>query len=367
MARIVILGAGVMGTAFGVPLADRGHEVHYVGTHLDGDWIAAMRREGRHPKLGAAVPETAAAHPDEALETVLADGADLVVLGVSSAGIDWAIGRLADALPHPVPICLLTKGLASDGERLRILPPVVAEGLAAAGLGPLPIAAVGGPCIAGELAVRRQTAVTIASEDPGFAERLVDLTAAPYYHARACDDLAGVEVCAALKNFFALGIAYPSGLHKVEPPAPNGAFRHNPAAGLFTQALAEMAYFVEHLSGRPRTAFELPGVGDLYVTCMAGRNSRMGHWLGTGLTYTEAMATEMKGETVEGADLARTIGPTLDRLLTGGHMDRNRLPLTLAIVDAICRDRPMAVPWTALWRVRPAAAPPAAPAMAGGD
>jgi glycerol-3-phosphate dehydrogenase (NAD(P)+) len=39
VARIVVLGAGLAGSAFCVPLADRGHEVCLVGTHVDGEII----------------------------------------------------------------------------------------------------------------------------------------------------------------------------------------------------------------------------------------------------------------------------------------------------------------------------------------
>ena len=35
MARIVIIGAGVMGSAMAVPAATNGHQVSLVGTHLD--------------------------------------------------------------------------------------------------------------------------------------------------------------------------------------------------------------------------------------------------------------------------------------------------------------------------------------------
>ena len=39
MANIVILGAGVMGSAFSTPLIDNNHTVSLVGTHLDSDII----------------------------------------------------------------------------------------------------------------------------------------------------------------------------------------------------------------------------------------------------------------------------------------------------------------------------------------
>src|ERR671914_221906 len=48
---VVILGSGVMGSALAMPLADNGHEVRLVGTHLDREIIDAIRSSGVHPGL----------------------------------------------------------------------------------------------------------------------------------------------------------------------------------------------------------------------------------------------------------------------------------------------------------------------------
>ena len=50
MARIAVLGAGVMGTALTFPPADNGHDIRLIGTHLDDAIIARCRRVcGRMP------------------------------------------------------------------------------------------------------------------------------------------------------------------------------------------------------------------------------------------------------------------------------------------------------------------------------
>ena len=92
---------------------------------------------------------------------------------------------------------------------------------------------------------------------------LLPLVAAPYYHVRPSTDLIGVEVCAALKNFYALAVGYANGLLEKEGKAENGALMHNLAAGLFTQAIAEMGYLVEFLGGTAANVYGLPGAGDL--------------------------------------------------------------------------------------------------------
>ena len=83
------------------------------------------------------------------------------------------------------------------------------------------------------------------------------------------------------------------------------------------------------------------------MTCLAGRNSRMGRLLGLGLPYSRAKAEHMAADTVEGAQLALDLGPTLEVMMARGDLPAERMPLTCAIVAAVCRDRPLGA------RVRP--------------
>jgi glycerol-3-phosphate dehydrogenase (NAD(P)+) len=67
----------------------------------------------------------------------------------------------------------------------------------------------------------------------------------------------------------------------------------------------------------------------------------MGRLLGLGLPYSQAKRDHMSTDTVEGAQLALDLGPTLRRMAREGTLDRARLPLTFAVVDAICDDAPL--------------------------
>jgi len=208
------------------------------------------------------------------------------------------------------------------------------------------MAAVGGPCIAGELAARRQSSVVIACPDTALLDWLLNLVNASYYHARGSNDLIGVEVCAALKNFYTLAIGYAAGQLEQKGQAPNGALMHNLAAGLFTQALAEMRYFAKMLGGEGDSVLGLAGAGDLYVTCQAGRNGRMGKLLGTGLLYREAKSKHMPDDTIEGAELALVIGQPLRQLIENGKIDSGAVPLAISIVQAVCHNQLLQIPWS---------------------
>ncbi len=345
MSEILVLGAGVMGSAFSVLLADCGHNVHLVGTHLDKELIQGIHHHRVHSKLKVKLPDPVVPFTHDQLGEVLSNKIDLIILGVNSAGVEWAYGQLGQWLRKSTPILVLTKGLAVRDNDIVILPQIIRQELTRLGLKDVTVGAVAGPCIAGELAARRESSVVITHPDPELLQWLLSLLNAPYCHARPSNDIVGVEVCAALKNFYAIGVGYADGQLKLKGIAPNGAGMNNLSAGLFVQAMAEMKYLLDYLGGEAESAYGLAGAGDLYVTCQAGRNSRIGQLLGAGLRYREAKTKHMPDDTIEGAELALTIAPTLRRLMDQKQIDRAAIPLGIAIMDAICDNIQMQIPW----------------------
>ena len=207
MAKILILGAGVMGTALSVPLTGNGHIVNLVGTHLDADIIAKLKAGYPHPRLGIQVAESVTPYSYEQLSEAI-KGVDLIVIGVNSHGIEWAAQALSSVLSADISILMVTKGLAGDGEKLSILPDFFRANLPDTIGDRIQIAAIGGPSIAQELAARRHTCVVFTSTNQTLLEQLAGLARTPYYHIWTSTDIIGVEVCVALKNVYALAVGF---------------------------------------------------------------------------------------------------------------------------------------------------------------
>ncbi len=333
-----------MGSAFSVPLTDNNHTVSLVGTHLDGDIIEEIHESRLHPRLETHLADTVAPYTYDRLSEVIPN-ADLVVLGVNSLGVHWAAEMLGPVLPPHVPILMLTKGLETDGQSLKILPEVLRSNLPSEYRSQVEVNAVGGPSIAGELAVRRHTSVVITGPDQKSLDKLAGWLRTSYYHVWTSTDIVGVETCVSLKNIYALAVGLIIGVLEKAGEAENKAKMYNLAAAIFAQGLWEISYMVKKMGGQQRSVCALPGAGDLYVTSQGGRNCRMGRFLGLGMPYSEAKAQHMFDITIEGAELALAIGPEIETLIQQGELDGATLPLMRMMIDIVCHDASVRIPW----------------------
>lgn len=342
MAIITVVGAGLMGTALTFPVADNGHDIHLIGTHLDTTIIEALKATRVHPRLRRGIMSNVEPHFHTDI-SALVPSADVVVIGVNSRGVRWAAGAVGPHLQNGQKVLMVTKGLENAGDgTLQLLPDVFRAGLPDGLREFVRIAAIGGPSIAGELAGRRHTGVVFASRHGEILSELRQLFATSYYHIWTSTDMPGVEVCVALKNIYTLAVGLAAGMVEAEtPPDPAGAQMYNTAAALFAQGLAETAYLVQHMGGGLETVFSLPGAGDLYVTAQGGRNTRLARLLGKGLPFSSAVE-EMPGETIEGVDALLAVAPAVERAVEMGALDGAAMPLLRKLYRIMTRHEPIA-------------------------
>jgi glycerol-3-phosphate dehydrogenase (NAD(P)+) len=341
MGIVTILGAGLMGSALAYPLSDNGHTVRLVGTYLDEATVASCKEARYHPRLRRTLPDNASAFYLAELDEALA-GADIVVSGVNSLGVRWLGKTLGPRLREGQLLIAVTKGLeASAGGEPRILPDVLRDELPDGIRGRIPIAAIGGPCIAGELAGRRQSFVMFGCRDGAALARLAKAFSTSYYHVRPTTDLLGLELCAALKNAYTLGVGLAAGFLEAQGgPDAAGASMHNLAAALFAEGTTEMARILEISGCRKELAYMLPGAGDLYVTAMGGRTVKLGRLVGSGKSYAEARSI-LEGETLEAAEIVKTMGILLPALEREGKIGPRELPLLRALVAVVVGGEPV--------------------------
>ncbi len=348
MATIVILGAGVMASALTNPVRDNGHEVRLVGTHLDDEVIDRIKADGVHPRLGVALDSQV--KPYYFIEAAAAfDGADVVMVGVNSFGIDWIGEQLTHLLSPGQKVLVVTKGLQAEADgTLRILPHVLQRKVGAIA-DQVTWTAIVGPCIAGELAVRRPSCVVFAGEDTASIEYLAGLYRTDYYHVWTSTDFVGHEVGAATKNVFAFAAGFADGLLATEGKQPHPYVLFNFSAAIFAQGAREIHQYIQLIGGDPATTLGLGGVGDMFVTSMGGRNVRAGGYVGRGVPFSEVREVHMKGITLEGVAAIGVIGAALEKLTERGVIAATDFPLTRFLYSVVAHDNSLDVPWSSFF------------------
>lgn len=337
---ITIIGSGMMGSALAFPARENGHEVRLVGTHLDREIIEACKKTGQHPKFDYPFPEGVKYYFYEDWKEAV-KGADFVIGGVSSFGVDWFLENILSELDPSIPVLSVTKGLINleDGTLISY-PEYWKRSLAAKGI-EREICAIGGPCTSYELVYHDHSEVAFCGKDSATIKMMKEAMQTSYYHVSVTNDVEGLESAVALKNGYALAIAMTIGLVNREH-GPEAGLHYNSQAGAFYQAVKEMRLLLE-MQGASRDCENI-GIGDLYVTVYGGRTRKIGILLGEGKTYQEALDI-LAGVTLESLVVSRRVYAAMVRKAELGKADLSLFPMLCHAAAVLEEGKDAQLPW----------------------
>ena len=300
-ARVTVLGAGSWGTALAKHFGDAGSNVKLWSRRKDHAEALQLSRENKQYLPGKHLPDRIEVTSD--LKVALG-ATDLVVSAVPSQSTRSIWKRAAPDIADGVPILCATKGIELGS--LHLMVEVLREEAP-----DHPIAFLGGPSFAREVAGHIPTAVVVGSADMHNAIFVQRLLATDWLRAYVTHDVVGLEIGGALKNVIAIACGCSDGL----------GLGLNSRAALITRGLAEMTRLAVKMGADPRTMAGLGGMGDLVLTCTGdlSRNRRVGIGLGRGQKLSEIL--EEMGQVAEGLD-------TCTAALALAQRERVEMPIT---------------------------------------
>lgn len=328
MRIVTILGAGAMGSGLCTPLRNAGWEVRLWGTWLDDHLLDACDAGKPHPRtkvpLAQGVKLYRSNHLNEALE-----GAEVVVMAVASVGVPRITEMAGQGIGKAKALWLTSKGFCSDAKgNIRLLPDAIRAIAEKMNIPFPPIVAIAGPVKANECAEGKPTATIFGCKDYQVAREYALAARTNEYRIEATSDETGVEICAPMKNVYAIALGISDGLEES-----TGFPHHNLKAATFSQAVKEMSLLGESLGAKPETAFGLPGVGDLEVTGLSGRNKVYGARIGRGETAKDALQEmDRLEQTVEGVPAAGLAELFVDQ---SAPQLKDKLPLLKAVNEIL--------------------------------
>ena len=305
--KLCIVGAGSWATALCKIFSDAGAEVKW-WFHREDD-AAAFASTGHNPRYLSDVDFSGkSVHPAADLPGAI-QGAEFVLIAVPSAYVESVLKDLPENAFQGKKLITSVKGI------LPVELQLVTEFLTARFHVPAEnLAVIAGPCHAEEVALEKQSYLTVASASEDLAMQLRSMMLSRYISVKLSPDPEGVEWAAVLKNVYAIacGVCHGQGLGD------------NFQAVLVSNAMQEMQLFLDcHLAGK-RNTLESAYLGDLLVTAYStfSRNRTFGNMVGRG--YSIRAAQLELGMVAEGYHAIRAL-----------HKMREKLQISLPIAEAM--------------------------------
>lgn len=303
--RIAVLGAGAWGSALAIRLSTR-HQIS-LWTKDPGHAIEMDSQRINQSFLpGYLLPRSLKI---TSVLNVALDAADLALIVVPIAGLRGTL-RAIVASKIRVPVIWGCKGFESETSDLPHQ--VVEEEFSAI----LPHCGVlSGPSFAEEVARGLPTALTLASKDTEFANKIATELHSSRLRIYTSQDVIGVETGGAIKNVITIAAGISDGI----------GFGYNARAALITRGLMEITRLGLGLGGSMKTFMGLAGVGDLILTSTGdlSRNRRVGLMLAEGKSLINIL--DELGHVAEGVHTAQAV------LQLG-----NKLNIEMPITQAVC-------------------------------
>lgn len=270
--KIGYLGLGAWGYCLASLLANKGYEV--IAWTIEENVIEHLEKKKEHPKMkGYKVPSTLAftRNIEEALHKK-----DMVVEGVTSAGIRQVFQKIKECTIPECPLVLTSKGIEQNTGLL--LSEVAVEVLGERHK--KQIGCLSGPSLADEVLKGMPASVVCSSYNADVMFFIHEIFSTPTFRVYPNPDINGVELGGALKNIIAISCGISDGL----------GFGDNAKAALMTRGLHEIRKLAVAKGGKADTLNGLAGMGDLCVTCLSNysRNYRFGRLIAEGFSPDEA-------------------------------------------------------------------------------
>ena len=316
MKKILIIGSGAMGAAFSIPLIENNHKVTLSEPYNLKLLKKLSLKKKFHPALKMNLPKKLIIQKFSS--DILFFKWDLIVIAISSIGID-SISEYLKNFKKTTPILVLTKGLKFDKNKIITMTEQIKKNNKR-----LNISALKGPCLAKELSRKVKSYTVVANKNIKIAKNIGSIISTNFYKTEYSTDVKGIEFSSAIKNIYSMIIGSGQG--------------NNTSSALFRKSIDEMEYLIKFFKGNRETVYGLAGLGDLYVSAVGGRNSKMGEYLGKGITFKEAKKRFMREDTIEGADLAFEIAPYVLK-----KINNKKIPLMIALLKAITKNKKLKI------------------------
>ncbi|KAJ3048939.1 Glycerol-3-phosphate dehydrogenase [Rhizophlyctis rosea] len=306
--RVCLIGSGNWGSAISKII---GRNLSQHSSQFDTDlrmWVFEEEVNGKklshiindqHENVkylpGIKLPENVKAEPD-LLKAV--DGATLLVFVIPHQFVKGICEQLKGRIHPNARAISLIKGVDVSNSGLKLVSSIIQESLQ------VDVSVLMGANIASEIAEEQFSETTIGCKNRSNGEAFKQIFNTHYFRCAIVEDVAGVELCGALKNIVAIGAGLVDGLRCGE----------NTKAAIIRIGFMELRKFAKMYYGgvKDETFFESCGIADVITTCFGGRNRKVAEaHVRTGKTFDVLEKEMLNGQKLQGNLAAREVNMIL--------------------------------------------------------
>jgi len=224
------------------------------------------------------------------------DDAEVVFL---LTGVDYiapVCKEIRDLIKPEIPVCIGTKGIASDGK--KFVHEIAHKYLKNK------ITIISGPTFAIDVANLDPIGLVVAGKDKKIRAKVKKVFDFEDVRIDETDDIYGVAVCACVKNIYAIGAGILKGL----------GYNESTRALYLTEIFSELGNILYKFKSNLNTYNGLAGFGDLVLTCSSekSRNFSYGEMIGKKKSKKDSKKF-LDENTVEGVNTLNGLYPVLKR------------------------------------------------------
>jgi glycerol-3-phosphate dehydrogenase (NAD+) len=260
---------------------------------------------------GIPLPTSIVAQPDVQKAVT---GATMMVFVIPHNFLAPIVPKMSNVFSKDAIGISLIKGIEfADGKPILISDLLKEEMGKAEGSPSVDMSVLMGANVANEVAKGDFAEATIGCTSLANGEKWVKLFNTSDFKVDPVEDVAGAELCGALKNVVALGAGFCDGL----------GFGGNTKAAIIRIGLKEMQNFCKVFYGdrgiKAETFTESCGVADLITTCFGGRNRKCAEIFaktkvaGTPKGWDTIEAEELNGQKLQGTGTAKDVMTCLEK------------------------------------------------------
>ena len=251
---------------------------------------------------GIPLPTSIVACPD--IKTAVT-GATMMVFVIPHNFLAPIVPKMAGAFAPGAVGCSLIKGIEFEAGTPILISDLLQKEMAKGPGSPtVDMSVLMGANVANEVAKGDFAEATVGCTDLAIGAKWVKLFDTPDFACAAVQDVAGAELCGALKNVVALGAGFCDGL----------GLGGNTKAAIIRIGLAETAKFAKMFFDgiKDETFMESCGLADLVTTCFGGRNRKCAEAFAKGEGDWEKIEADLlNGQKLQGTITAKDVSTVL--------------------------------------------------------